>query len=356
MTPTLIEHSRSVILQNQQPSGAYPACPTMPDYQFCWFRDGSFIAHSMFLYGEIDSANAFHQWAARTILQYEDGARRAIAAMQAGKKPDAHDVLRARYTYDSRKGPDEWPEFQLDGLGTWLWALKAYQDGGHSLDENVLRAAHFTADYLSVTWPSPCHDLWEESGDRVHTYTLGALFAGLQAAAALFNMQPYSDSADEICRYMLTHSVRDDGSFIKAVGDERVDGSLPALATPYRVEMPGSSSIKATVRRVESDLYVPGFGVHRYLGDSYYGGGAWLLLAAWLGWYYAECGDLEKTRAILSDIERSATPDGDMPEQLAPPMLADTSYFDYWVKVRGPVATPLLWSHAMYLIAAHACT
>jgi hypothetical protein len=39
-----------------------------------------------------------------------------------------------------------------------------------------------------------------------------------------------------------------------------------------------------------------------------------------LGWYYAECGDLEKTRAIFSDIERCAISTGDMPEQLAPPM------------------------------------
>jgi hypothetical protein len=27
--------------------------------------------------------------------------------------------------------------------------------------------------------------------------------------------------------------------------------------------------------------------VRRYLGDSYYGGGNWILLTAWLGWYRA---------------------------------------------------------------------
>ena len=47
----LHRHSLAVILDNQQPSGAYLACPTMPDYQFSWFRDGAFIAYALTLDG-----------------------------------------------------------------------------------------------------------------------------------------------------------------------------------------------------------------------------------------------------------------------------------------------------------------
>src|SRR5262249_62091397 len=119
---------------------------------------------------------------------------------------------------------------------------------------------------------------------------------------------------------------------------------------------PADPLMAATVRRIEADLYVPGVGVHRYRGDSYYGGGAWLLLAAWLGWFYAARGDRSKAKTILGDLQKYATPEGDLPEQVVPPMLALQSDYEFWVNTRGPIATPLLWSHAMLLLLAHALT
>jgi len=351
--PNLMDYSVDVILRQQQPSGAYPACPTMPDYQFCWFRDSSFIAHAMLVSGEVASAEAFHIWAAHAVLSHESGARRAMADFSAGKAPNPHEILRARYTYDGGKGPDEWPEFQLDGLGTWLWALKAYTDAGHSLGDDVQRAANFVADYLTVLWPSPCHDLWEEAGDRAHTYTLAAIYGGLQAAADLLKRPELCTVAETIKSYVLKNMVVD-GKFIKSIGNGIVDASLLGLATPYRLVEPDDPLMVATVKQIEADIYAAGFGVHRYHGDVYYGGGAWLLLGAWLGWYDTEVGNTSRAAAILADIERQATASGDLPEQVVPPMLADVSNYDYWVKVRGTIATPLLWSHAMYLILAHA--
>ncbi len=346
--PDLNAHSRRVILRHQQASGAYPACPTMPDYQYCWFRDGSFIAHAMQLYGEAESALAFHRWAARTVLRHETGARQAVAAFQGGRAPDPHDVLRARYTYDGGKGPDDWPEFQLDGLGTWLWALREFARGGAPLEDDLCRAAELVGDYLAIMWKSPCHDLWEESGDRVHTYTLAAIYGGLQAAVGLLERPALVDSAQDIQRFVLERCAAG-GVFTKSVGVDLVDGSLAGLGTPYRLVEPGSPPMVATAQKIENDLHAAGFGVHRYLGDSYYGGGAWLLLSAWLGWHYLESGQADKARSLLAEVESQATPSGDMPEQVTPPMQVPAKH-DYWVKVRGSVATPLLWSHAMYLI------
>lgn len=349
----LIRTSLQVILRHQQPNGAYPACPTMPDYQFCWFRDGSFTAHAMLLYGKIASATAFHEWAAHTILRYENNVRNAMAAYDSKEAPNPHDILRARYTYDGEKGPDDWPEFQLDGLGTWLWALQAYANAGHHLSVTVQRAAHFVVDYLTVFWGSPCHDLWEEAGDRIHTYTLAAIYGGLQAAASFLKRPELCTTADAVKAFVLKHAVVD-GRFIKSVGNPIVDASLLGLATPYRLVEPDDPLMTATVHRIETDLYASGYGVHRYHGDVYYGGGAWLLLAAWLGWYDVERGERVRPTAILADIERFVTDDGDLPEQVVPPMLADASHYDYWVRVRGPIACPLLWSHGMYLILSKA--
>jgi len=48
-------------------------------------------------------------------------------------------------------------------------------------------------------------------------------------------------------------------------------------------------------------------------------------------------------------ITAQATPDGHLPEQVAHHLL-DASYYDGWVEKWGTSASPLLWSHAMYLI------
>jgi GH15 family glucan-1,4-alpha-glucosidase len=44
-----------------------------------------------------------------------------------------------------------------------------------------------------------------------------------------------------------------------------------------------------------------------------------------------------------------ATPDGHLPEQV-PDRLLHPQHRDEWLERWGPVATPLLWSHGMYLI------
>jgi GH15 family glucan-1,4-alpha-glucosidase len=326
----------------------------MPDYQFSWFRDGSFIAYAMALCGENGSATGFHRWAARTILRYEPGARLAIADGRAGKMPRREDCLRARYRYDGSKGPDDWPEFQLDGLGTWLWALKAYSRSAR-LEPDMRRAAALVSEYLATLWVIPCHDLWEEFGERVHTYTLAAIYGGLQAAADLLQQDKLADVAGQIRDYCREQCRAEGGYFIKSVGLDLVDGSLTGLCSPYRLSEPGAPSMDTTIRHIEAVLHAVGRGVHRYIGDSYYGGGAWPLLSAWLGWYYAECGDLSSAKALQAEVEQQATDSGDLPEQVVPPMLADVAHYDRWVEIRGPIATPLLWSHAMYLILALKC-
>ena len=48
-------------------------------------------------------------------------------------------------------------------------------------------------------------------------------------------------------------------------------------------------------------------------------------------------------------IETQADADGNLPEQTATHLIAP-DYYARWVARRGPIANPLLWSHAMYLI------
>jgi GH15 family glucan-1,4-alpha-glucosidase len=106
---------------------------------------------------------------------------------------------------------------------------------------------------------------------------------------------------------------------------------------------------EATVEGVRQELLCPDGGVYRYRGDTYYGGGEWILLTCSLAWHEARTGNLDGVAPLREWVRQTARPNGDLPEQVSnhaqePGMIAP------WVARWGPVATPLLWSHAMYLI------
>lgn len=89
--------------------------------------------------------------------------------------------------------------------------------------------------------------------------------------------------------------------------------------------------------------------MRRYQGDSFYGGGQWILLAASLGWASLATGASELARKLLAWIQASANDAGELPEQVteevqSPHLLA------WWQARWGSTVIPLLWSHAMHLI------
>lgn len=353
--PDLFQHSIHVILTHQASSGAYIASPNFPTYRYCWFRDGAFIAHAMDQVGQHGSARRFHRWAARTILRHAHKAERAIEKAARGE-PLGEDYLHTRYTLDGEEGTDEWPNFQLDGFGTWLWALNEHvQRTGMSLTPDWRTAVALVARYLSALWPQPGYDLWEEHPQSLHPYTLAAIYAGLRAAAALLEAdgRPFAEVAEQVRRFVLTYGVQD-GHLVKQIPPAsdpayRIDASLVGAATPYRLLPPDDPLMQATVARIEQELRCPGGGVHRYRADTYYGGGEWVLLAAWLGWYSTEVGQIERAWELLRWVEAQADAEGHLPEQALGHLLAPERYAE-WEARWGPVARPLLWSHAMYLI------
>jgi GH15 family glucan-1,4-alpha-glucosidase len=347
---SLVRRSIEIIQGNQSPSGAYVASPNFPTYGYCWFRDGSFIAYAMDLAGQRESSARFHAWAADAVNARADLARRAVVKARRGESLTGADVLHTRYTLDGHDATAEvWPNFQLDGFGTWLWALGEHvRLSGQALPPDWLAAAQLVADYLAALWTRPCYDCWEEFPDQVHTHTLAAIFGGLEAFGRLAGVDQSATLAP--LRQFIFDQARVDGHWVKYAGSQAVDASLLGLATPYRVVRPGDPMMRATVARIEADLARDG-GLHRYASDTYYGGGEWVLLTAWLAWYYAELGEAAKAQAALRWVEAQADNDGQLPEQV-PINLLDPSCLAPWRKRWGEIANPLLWSHAQYLIAA----
>jgi GH15 family glucan-1,4-alpha-glucosidase len=105
--------------------------------------------------------------------------------------------------------------------------------------------------------------------------------------------------------------------------------------------------MRATLAAIERTLVVDG-GVHRHVDDIYFGGGQWLLLAAFLGWHYVALGRTDDAWTELGWMAAQANPAGELPEQVADHLLAP-DHFDDWPI---PVASPLLWSHAMFVTLA----
>jgi GH15 family glucan-1,4-alpha-glucosidase len=345
----LYQRSIEIILENQLESGAYIASPNFPTYHYCWFRDGSFIAYAMDLAGQDESAHRFHGWIADRINERKDLVRTGLTKARAGEKLSESEILHTRYRLDGTDGePGNWPNFQLDGLGTWLWALREHKKHNPEkrLSQELLDAAELVAEYLSELWSLPCYDCWEEFPDHIHPHTHAAIYGGLRAHTALTGRD--HASVTNAIRNRLLAGAESFGHFVKFADSPAVDASLLGLAVPYSVVAPDDPIMLKTVERIEETILRDG-GLHRYANDSYYGGGQWVLLAAWLGWYWCEVGEKEKAWRLRHWIEAQTDEHDWLPEQV-PLGLNNESMYEPWVKRWGSIANPLLWSHAKYLI------
>jgi GH15 family glucan-1,4-alpha-glucosidase len=366
-------HSIELILQNQNSSGAYVASPAFPNYQYCWLRDGSFIAYAMDRAGEYKSADAFFKWVDRAINRYSFRVERLEEQMKEDPLSENKSILHTRYTLEGEEESTDstWGNFQIDGYGTWLWGLVEHVklSGNFGLLNEFSNSITTTIRYLKAAWLLPNYDCWEEHPEYLHPYSLAAVYGGLNAIAGLpsiekfrFSSFPVADYAACVKDFLNKFAVKD-GKFVKhvcppstevparPVAKSGVDSSLLGLAVPYQVFALDDPIIQNTLAAIEKELHRSSGGVYRYKEDVYYGGGEWLLLAAWLGWVYAQNGEKQRAQQLLTWIEANADSAGNMPEQVSGHTLAPTQ-LQPWVEKWGPIATPLLWSHGMYLILA----
>lgn len=348
----LVETSADLIESLQHDGGAYPASPTFSAYAgYSWFRDGAFIADGMSSVGRLASAERFFDWCAG-VLESRSGEVHAIvaAAREGDPVPDAA-MLPTRFTFDGRAGDDEWWDFQLDGYGTWVWAVAEHVRRHGTDAARWAPAIALTVDYLAASWRRPCFDWWEEHAEHVHVSTLGSIAAGLRAAAELDVLDAdrtalAATTADEVEALIHAEGVAD-GHLGKWLGSTAVDASLAAIVGVMGVVPAASAVGSATIAAIERDLTVEG-GVHRYLGDTYFGGGQWPLLSCFLGLAHARAGDLDRACELLDWAAATAGDDGSMPEQVDAHLLDPTRVAE-WVERWGPSADPLLWSHAMFI-------
>ncbi len=375
MDQGLYKKSIQTILASQSEWGSYVASPFFPTYQYCWLRDGSYIAHAMDTAGEYESASAFFNWVGQTIQRFSYKVEEARLRLSAGLPLGKDDLLHTRFTLDGEEVyiDNTWGNFQIDGYGTWLWALNDHvkRSGDYGILQKLKDPIETTLRYLELTWKLPNYDCWEEHPEYLHTYSLSTVFAGFHAAGEMIRsgkLDIKNIAADvlakEVRKFILDSAVKN-GRLVKyfcppgveseprLFGNDGVDASLMAVAIPYQMFLPDDPIMLATIKAIEEDLFRIDGGVYRYKADVYYGGGEWILLTAWLGWYYVSIKQFDKAQAICQWIESQADENGWLAEQVSDHALHPEHYAP-WVKKWGPVANPLTWSHAMYVILTNA--
>jgi GH15 family glucan-1,4-alpha-glucosidase len=353
--PDLIAASLRVIADGQAASGAFVASPTFSQYHFAWLRDGAFVAEALDLVGELERSARFHAWVAGIVLRSADGLERAIDKARRGDVPSTDEYLHCRYGLDGSRSEGEWHTFQLDGPGIWLWAVAHHVRYGGRLDGRLRDAVRLTARYLAALWSLPCADAWEEWPEQLHTSTLAAIRAGLDAAVIVATDLAADTEVAATRAAIRAGFATSDGPHTKWQGSKSVDASLLWMVAPYDSVAASEPHFAATLARIEDELIDADGGLHRYREDTFYGGGAWPVLTAAYGRVLLRRrapGDLERARAALRWIEAQADARGLLPEQVADHALAPR-YIDEWRQRWGETARPLLWSHAAYL-ALHA--
>jgi GH15 family glucan-1,4-alpha-glucosidase len=207
----------------------------------------------------------------------------------------------------------------------------------------------------------------------VHAFTVGAVWAGLQAGASFAeafgeeeDARRYREAAAEVKRgadERLWDPAR--GRFVRMVirgadgtwqADPTLDSALAGLWL-FGMYAPDDPRIVSTMSAVRERLWVRTDvgGVARYEGDAYHRvgsdaasvpGNPWFICTLWLAEWHAAIArtaeDLKPVEELLNWACSHALPSGVLAEQVHPYTGAPLS------------VSPLTWSHAEFISAVHA--
>jgi GH15 family glucan-1,4-alpha-glucosidase/NAD-dependent dihydropyrimidine dehydrogenase PreA subunit len=338
-------------------------------YSYMWPRDAAFAAYALDLAGYIGVTRRFFHL--------------CVGIMSEGKESGG--FFLHKYNPDGSLGSSWHPwvnaggkqlPIQEDGTGLVLWALWRHFDRYRDIELSAMiyeslgyRCGDFLASYRDpkTGLPFPSYDLWEEKWG-IHTFTVSAVHAGLQAAenfAAFFSdterATRYRTAAREVKEGMERHLYSPtEGRFLRSIlpngdGSFREDLTMDAsVYAPFYLGVYGPKDEKVvnTMEAMRNRLLVrtEAGGIARYEGDLFQRvaektadlpGNPWFICTLWLAqWQIAKAEDLKELQEAIPILEWAASralPSGVLAEQIHP-------------HTNEPLSTsPLTWSHATYV-------
>jgi GH15 family glucan-1,4-alpha-glucosidase len=352
---TQIDHNGAVLAANDSDVLQFGR----DTYSYMWPRDGALTAAALDLAGYGELSRRFFDFCGQII------------------SPKGYFLH--KYNPDGSLGSSWHPWYsdgqmqlpiQEDETALVLWALwRHFQRWGdvESLKPLyrplIVAAAEFLEAYRDsrTGLPLPSYDLWEERRG-VSTFTAGAVFGGLTAAAnfaALFGQTAraarYRQAADAVRAGMATHLfVKEADRFARQRTADGVDLTVDASlygAFAFGAFAACHPMVRSTMAAVRQQLWVPTpvGGCIRYTGDTYQCtsaatpilGNPWIICTLWLAQYEIEAAasvaELERARPYLDWVTSRAQPSGVLPEQVH---LCEGTPWS---------VAPLTWSHAEFV-------
>jgi len=334
-------------------------------YSYVWPRDGAMISLAF------DKAG------------YRDVTRRFFEFMARCQEPGGY--MMHKYRSDGVLGSSWHPwmingEAQLpiqeDETASVIFALWKHYETYHDIEfiENLYNsfiepAAEFMCDYIepSTGLPKASFDLWEEKYGT-STYTCASTYAGLMAAgrfAQLLGKAGPARTFEAVAERIKTAIGevlydKESGSFVKHVlhtDDQLQYDRVIDVSSLYGLQLFGVFDLDdkrmVSMRKVVEDkLQVHGVsrGFVRYEGDTYYtqqsagSPNPWVICTLWIARYYIDIAktkeDLTYPLEILEWTASHASSSGTLSEQMQPNTREHLS------------ASPLVWSHAEFVLAA----
>ncbi|HEX6777021.1 MAG TPA: glycoside hydrolase family 15 protein [Ktedonobacterales bacterium] len=335
-------------------------------YSYMWPRDGALVANALSHAGYSDVTRAFFRFCGRLV--------------------EKTGYLLHKYTPSGALGSSWQPwvdqnnqpqlPIQEDETALVVYSLWQYYHLFRDVEyvrplyiPLVKAAADFMVDYREphTRLPAPSHDLWEERRG-IHTYTVAAVYAGLQAAAHFAEAfgehdlaVKYSGAAEEIKAAAIQHlwdeelgcfarmaTVAPDGTVHR---DQTLDSSIAGLFV-FGMLSCDDPQIQRAMQKLESTLWVKTAvgGMARYENDYYHQvtqdiktapGNPWFICTLWLAQYRIgkanTIDELHEALPLLLWVCDRALPSGVLAEQVHP-------YTDEPLSV-----SPLTWSHAEFI-------
>jgi len=335
-------------------------------YAYVWPRDGSLAAAALI--------NAGYSHAPEAFFEFCHSVTMPEGYMLHKFNPDRS--LASSWHGWSYLGKKTLP-VQEDETALVLWALRLHFERFHDVEfikplyrGLVVRAANWMAEFVDGEGLClPSWDLWEER-HGVHAWTVGSVWAGLQAAASFaedFGEEDlaarYRESAGRMKKaasqrlwddrnQRFARTVTTDGNGNRSL-DEVLDASLAGLWY-FGMFDAADGRIAATMDAVRKRLWVqsPVGGLARYENDYYYqispdkeliAGNPWFVCTLWLAQWHvrkaAKSEDMEAAAEIMRWAVSHTLPNGLMAEQIHPFTHEPLS------------ACPLTWSHAAFVHA-----
>jgi GH15 family glucan-1,4-alpha-glucosidase len=313
------------------PTGAIVAAPTtsLPeslggvrnwDYRFCWMRDTSFTLGAFMAGGYIGEAQAFRNWAIRTIagapadlqIMYDIFGGRRLTEFELDPLPGYEGSKPVRV------GNAASGQFQLDVYGEAMSAWYLGSKLGLGIGENW-GVAKSLIDFMENAWQRPDDGIWEVRGGRRH-FTHSKVMAWVFFDRAAKAIQEFGFGGDE-GRKILPHinALRERihtevcdrgfnpqvGAFTQSYGSDALDASV--LLIPQFGFLPGSDPrMLGTVAAIEKHLLREGF-VLRYDPEQCQDGlpgseGAFLACTYWLADNYAFAGRVSEAEELFERL------------------------------------------------------